>query len=50
MVVEYALTTLGRTLSEPLGAIRDWAERNIESILEARRQFEPHQRGSRGDK
>lgn len=34
--VEYALTPLGRTLSEPIGAIRDWAEHHINEVLAAR--------------
>lgn len=50
LVVEYSLTSLGTTLTEPLGAIREWAERNIDSILEARRRFERHSRGGDVDK
>jgi DNA-binding HxlR family transcriptional regulator len=34
--VEYALTDLGRSLNEPLAAIRDWAELNVAKILAAR--------------
>jgi DNA-binding HxlR family transcriptional regulator len=34
--VEYSLTPLGRTLAEPLAAIRAWAERHIEQIEAAR--------------
>jgi DNA-binding HxlR family transcriptional regulator len=34
--VEYSLTTLGRTLAEPLAAIRAWAERHIEQIEKSR--------------
>lgn len=33
--VEYALTPLGISLREPLAAVRQWAESNIASILEA---------------
>ena len=36
VTVEYSLTPLGRTLTGPLAAIRDWAEQHIESVLEAR--------------
>jgi DNA-binding HxlR family transcriptional regulator len=34
--VEYTLTELGRSLTEPLAAIREWAERNVSKILAAR--------------
>lgn len=34
--VEYELTELGRTLREPLAAIRDWAELRMHEILAAR--------------
>jgi len=34
--VEYSLTVLGETLVEPLGAIRDWAERHIEQVEASR--------------
>jgi DNA-binding HxlR family transcriptional regulator len=34
--VEYSLTRLGATLVQPLAAIRDWAERHIESVQAAR--------------
>ena len=36
LIVEYSLTPLGRTLTEPLRAIRDWAERHIGAVLQAR--------------
>lgn len=36
VTVEYSLTTTGRTLAEPLEAVRRWAERHIESVLAAR--------------
>jgi DNA-binding HxlR family transcriptional regulator len=38
--VEYALTPLGQTLTEPLGALRAWAEVNIEQVLASRRAYE----------
>ena len=34
--VEYSLTDLGRTLADPLAAIRNWAEQHIEAVLAAR--------------
>lgn len=40
VTVEYSLTPLGRTLTEPLAAIRDWAERHIEEVLAARARHE----------
>jgi DNA-binding HxlR family transcriptional regulator len=36
VTVEYSLTDLGETLTSPLSAIRDWAERHIEAVLDAR--------------
>src|SRR5947208_213375 len=33
--VEYALTPLGRTLIEPLAALRTWSESNIDSVIAA---------------
>ena len=33
---EYALTDLGQALIGPLGALRDWAEDNIETIITIR--------------
>jgi len=38
--VEYALTPLGETLTEPLGSLRRWAEANIELVLAARTAFD----------
>jgi len=38
VTVTYSLTETGRTLIEPLAAIRDWAEKHIEPILAARAQ------------
>jgi DNA-binding HxlR family transcriptional regulator len=34
--VEYALTPLGATLIEPLGALCRWAERHLDALLAAR--------------
>jgi DNA-binding HxlR family transcriptional regulator len=38
--VEYALTSLGRTLVSVLEQIRGWAENNIESVLAAQKAFD----------
>ncbi len=39
VTVEYSLTALGRTLTAPLEAIRDWAEQHIEEIGRANLQL-----------
>jgi DNA-binding HxlR family transcriptional regulator len=41
--VEYTLTPLGRTLTEPLRAVREWAERYIPHVLEAQAVFDEKQ-------
>ncbi len=38
--VEYSLTPLGRTLVEPLDAVRRWAERHLGEMLQARARNE----------
>jgi DNA-binding HxlR family transcriptional regulator len=38
--VEYALTPLGETLIEPLVALREWAETNIEAVLVAQTEYD----------
>ena len=38
--VEYALTPLGQTLTEPLGALRTWSVANVEQILAARAAYD----------
>jgi DNA-binding HxlR family transcriptional regulator len=38
--VDYALTTLGRTLVPVLGALKDWSETHIEQVLAARESFD----------
>lgn len=38
--VEYSLTDLGRTITEPLAAIRDWTERHLGDVEAARLRFE----------
>ncbi|MCD5348318.1 helix-turn-helix domain-containing protein [Agromyces sp. H3Y2-19a] len=34
--VEYSLTPLGESLLEPIGALRDWAERHVPEVLASR--------------
>ncbi len=43
--VEYALTPLGETLIQPLVALREWAETNIEAVLVAQTEYD-HQHPS----
>ena len=38
--VEYALTPLGNTLTEPLAALRDWAESYIETVIAAQNEYD----------
>ncbi|WCB96779.1 hypothetical protein DSM104299_05547 [Baekduia alba] len=38
--VEYALTPLGRSLDEPLAAVRTWAEANIAAVRDAQDAFD----------
>jgi len=38
--VEYTLTPLGETLTEPLAAIAAWAERHMDEIVQARRRHD----------
>jgi DNA-binding HxlR family transcriptional regulator len=40
VTVEYSLTNAGRTPTEPLDAIRRWAERHIEAVTAARSRTE----------
>jgi DNA-binding HxlR family transcriptional regulator len=37
--VDYELTDLGRSVSEPLSAIRSWSERNIGQVQRARAEY-----------
>ena len=41
VTVEYSLTATGRTLTEPLDAIRRWAEQHIDVVLAARSRNRP---------
>jgi DNA-binding HxlR family transcriptional regulator len=38
--VEYALTELGRTLAEAIGALRIWAEAHIEAVTAAQECYD----------
>lgn len=38
--VEYQLTELGRTLSEPLNALRTWSETHFDAVQEARDAYD----------
>ena len=38
--VEYALTPLGETLTEPLGALRAWSSAHIAEVVAARAAFD----------
>lgn len=40
--VEYSLTELGYTLTEPLAAIRDWTEQHLPQVRLARDEFSRH--------
>lgn len=40
--VEYALTDLGRTLEQPIAAIREWAEVHMPAISGAREDYDEH--------
>ena len=38
--VEYELTELGRSLTEPLAMLRAWSQQNYEAVAEARETFD----------
>ena len=40
VTVEYSITPLGRTLSTKLAALTEWAEANIETVLEAQASYD----------
>jgi DNA-binding HxlR family transcriptional regulator len=40
MRVEYELTPLGRSVSAPLKALRDWSQLNIDAIQSARVEYD----------
>ena len=41
--VEYALTALGRSVADPLAAIRDWSEQHLDQIKAAREDYDRRQ-------
>jgi DNA-binding HxlR family transcriptional regulator len=43
--VEYSLTPLGRGLAGLLDSVREWAETNIESVLDAQQAYDAGRRG-----
>jgi len=47
VTVEYSLTATGRTLTEPLDAVRRWAEQHIGAVLSARSRNQPRTPASR---
>jgi len=42
--VEYRLTPLGETLTEPLAAVREWAEAHIEAVEAAQERYKALER------
>ncbi|GHO94064.1 transcriptional regulator [Reticulibacter mediterranei] len=48
-MVEYSLTPLGRTLSKPILALRDWSEEYIEEVEQARAEYDQQDRNSLQD-
>lgn len=38
--VEYELTSVGRTLTEPMAALTRWAEANIETVMSSQAEFD----------
>ncbi|WP_412792924.1 winged helix-turn-helix transcriptional regulator [Streptomyces sp. MS06] len=38
--VDYSLTDLGMTVTEPLATMRDWAEQHLPDVKAARRRFD----------
>ncbi|WP_064831191.1 winged helix-turn-helix transcriptional regulator [Rhizobium phaseoli] len=45
VTVEYALTPLGRTLTETISALTHWAEQNMDAILAAQRAYDERDAG-----
>lgn len=48
VTVEYAITPVGRTLAATLTPLRLWAEENIETILQARQEYDRVERAASG--
>ena len=46
--VEYSLTELGRSLQEPVAALRQWAEANVSAIFEHRDRHATEDQASPG--
>jgi len=40
VTVEYALTPLGRTLTETVATLAHWAERNMDAVLKAQKTYD----------
>jgi DNA-binding HxlR family transcriptional regulator len=40
VTVEYALTSLGRTLTDTVATLAHWAERNMDAVLAAQRAYD----------
>jgi DNA-binding HxlR family transcriptional regulator len=40
VTVEYAITPLGRTLSDTVDALRVWAENHMDQVTAAQRQYD----------
>lgn len=40
VTVEYALTPLGRTLTETVATLAHWAERNMDAVLTAQKTYD----------
>lgn len=47
--VEYTLTPLGRSLTEPLHVVQDWAERNVGKVMAARERADAAGQPARRD-
>lgn len=48
VTVEYALTPLGRTLTDTIAALAHWAEHNIEAVLAAQQAYDSGTAGGAG--
>src|SRR5688572_28614085 len=46
VTVEYSLSATGRTITEPLDAIRRWAETHIEAVTASRKKHARHRMSS----
>ena len=48
VTVEYALTPLGRTLTDAVAAIAHWAEHNMDAVLAAQAAYDARAGGEAG--